>query len=658
MTSKDPWSARKNLYSSPIREESASATSRSVKNRRGFFSFLWLFLRRTCTAVGAFVLISSFLVFWTFSSALKNVDAKRELPEKFVLFMDMDGNLGDLPKEAGLAGTFAGQGKTLKDFLDAIERARTDQRVQGIYARMEGGGYSLGHIQEIRAAIQKFRESSKFTYVYSSSYGDAGGMGHYYLALAFEQIWMQPMGVVAITGLNSEVPFLRNIMDKVGVEPQFFQRKEFKSAYESLTNSEISEQNRRMMEYLIKDIAETLGQDISKDLGITPEAFKALVDKGLFTADEALDAGLIHYADYADIMAKEINALATGDPDVEADYVSIDEYIRETKPSESIFSEDFIEQIAEKQSGSSKKKSEADEKPTIALIYAVGVIMPSDGHDSPSLFDDGIAAADSIGSALIDAAKDENVKAVVLRVDSPGGSPVASETILRAAQIVQEQGKQVIVSMGPTAASGGYWISAYADQIFVLPTTLTGSIGVVGGKFSAEQLWALLGVNWERIQWGANAGMWSLNTPFNESEAERINAMLDNVYDNFVQRVAIGRKMSAEQVDRIAGGRVWTGNSALKIGLADRIGGLNDALDYAAKQIGKQTRQDVQVVVMPKPLPPIQRFLNMLEGQVFAADVLRKQAQIIDTIQPFLAQMLVMQSPYAYSVYSPPAIRL
>ena len=222
MTSKDPWSARKNLYSSPIREESASATSRSVKNRRGFFSFLWLFLRRTCTAVGAFVLISSFLVFWTFSSALKNVDAKRELPEKFVLFMDMDGNLGDLPKEAGLAGTFAGQGKTLKDFLDAIERARTDQRVQGIYARMEGGGYSLGHIQEIRAAIQKFRESSKFTYVYSSSYGDAGGMGHYYLALAFEQIWMQPMGVVAITGLNSEVPFLRNIMDKIGVEPQFF----------------------------------------------------------------------------------------------------------------------------------------------------------------------------------------------------------------------------------------------------------------------------------------------------------------------------------------------------------------------------------------------------------------------------------------------------
>lgn len=651
MTIKDPWSARNSIYAAPPPK---SAPVKAPRARLGVLSFIWKFIRGMCTAVGAMVIITTLIIFWTFSAALQNVDAKAALPEKFVLYMELDGNLGDLAREASLADPFKGPGATLKDFLDALERAQTDPRVQGIYARMEGGGYALAHIEEIRAAVAKFRESGKFTYIYSSSYGDAGGLGNYYLALAFDQIWMQPMGVVAITGLNAELPFFRNVLDKVGVEPQFYQRKEFKSAYENITHSEMTEPNRKMTEYLVKDLTDTLTQDVSKDLGIKPEAFKALVDKGLFTAEEAVDAGLIHYAEYADILVEEVNSIVTGDPDIDADYINFSDYIREGRPQENIFSEEVLAELATGGKPAEKKKDDkAPEKPSVALIYAVGVIMPSEGDDAPDLFDDGIAAADQIAAALIEAAQDEDIMAVVLRVDSPGGSPVASETILRAVEIVQMEGKKVVVSMGPTAASGGYWISAYADQIFVLPTTVTGSIGVVGGKFSTQALWALLGVNWERIQWGANAGMWSMNTPFSEGEAERINAMLDNVYDNFVERVAIGRKMTPEAVDRIAGGRIWTGKSALKIGLADRLGGLNDALDYTAKQIGKNSRKDVEVVIMPKPLAPLERFLNMLEQQVYAHNALRTQVQVMEAVRPYMNELAIMQNPQNYSVYSP-----
>lgn len=654
MTSRDPWSARNSMYAAP---PAKSAPAKPPRARMGFLSFVWKFIRGMCTAVGAMVIITSLIIFWTFSAALQNVDAKAGLPEKFVLYMDLDGNLGDLAREASLADPFVGPGPTLKDFLDSLERARTDKRVQGVYARMEGGGYALAHIQEVRAAIQKFRESGKFTYVYSSSYGDAGGLGNYYLALAFEQIWMQPMGVVAITGLNAELPFLRNVMDKIGVEPLFFQRKEFKSAYENITHSGMTEPNRKMTEYLVKDLTDTLAQEISGDLAITPEEFKALVDKGLFTAQEALEAGLIHYADYADILVKEINSIVNGDPEIDAEFIKFSDYIREGRPKENIFGDDVFAHLASGNNSEKKKGKDAQEQPSVALIYAVGVIMPSEGDDSPSLFDDGIAAANQIAGALIEASQDDDIKAVVLRVDSPGGSPVASETILRAVELVQMEGKQVIVSMGPTAASGGYWISAYADQIFVLPTTVTGSIGVVGGKFSMQALWSILGVNWERIQWGTNAGMWSSNTPFSETEAERINVMLDNVYNNFIERVAIGRNMTPDEVDRIAGGRIWTGKSAVKIGLADRLGGLNDALDYAAKQLGKNSRQDLQVVIMPKPLAPFERFLNMLEQQVYAHNALRTQAQVMEAVRPYVNEMAIMQNPQNYSVYSPVEVK-
>lgn len=646
---KDPWSARKNLYSASVPK---AVKKPKVKWR--VLPILWVAFKRTSMVIGAFMIISAVIATWSLSSLFKEIEPKK-LPNNFVLYMDLGAKLGDLPKDVSLADPFGGAGITVKDIIEALERAKNDPHVRGIYARMEGGKLGLANIQELRGAIKDFRKSGKFAYIYSSSYGGSGGLGNYYLSRAFDERWIQPMGIVVISGINAELPFFRSILDKLGVEPQFFQRKEYKSAYESLMHSDITDPNKRMMEYLIKDLSNTINEDIAADMGILKSNFQALVDKGLFTAKEALDSGLVDKVGYLDQLIGEINKQVTGDADTRKEiYVNINNYIKNFRQRNMNMADAIL--AVEK-----KKPKIRDNKPSVALIYAVGLIMPTDsGKKSPgpaSFFDDGIAAADEISSALIDAAYDDDIKAVILRVNSPGGSPVASETILRATQILKDKGKPVIVSMGSTAASGGYWISAYADRIFVLPTTITGSIGVIGGKISTSELWNKLGVKWERIQSGKNAGMWSMNTPFSESESERINAMLDNVYDNFLERVAKGRKMSIKEVDRIAGGRVWTGKSAIKIGLADEKGGLFDAIDYAAKKVGAKDHKGVHIVIMPRPKTPIERLVSLLENQVSLGNMIGTQAQILEQAKPLLTEMDIISNPQLYTVYSPISVK-
>ncbi|PCK00378.1 MAG: signal peptide peptidase SppA [Zetaproteobacteria bacterium] len=618
---KDPWSKRKNLYSSSVPK---AVKEPKVKWR--LLPILWMALKKTCMLIGATVLCLIILSSWVVSTVVDEIGGA-QLPEQMVLYMELDGEIGDLPGGGSLAGHFGKNIKTMKTFVDAIEQAKTDPRVEGIYAQMKPGNYSVAHIEEIRTAIKSFRQSGKFTYIYAPSYNN--GLSGYYLASSFDEIWMQPMGNLMITGIGAEMPFLRNVLDKIGIEPQFFQRKEYKSAYESLTNSEMSEANRRATQALITDIYDVLSKDIARDRDISVAAFNSFVDRGMLLADEAYDVGLIDKVDYADQLIEHISIKVTGEPKSDdLIYINFDTYMKGI-------------------AGQGHPKGD-DTAYRVALIYAVGAIMDGNGNKSR-----GVAAADEISGALLRAAYDDSIDAVVLRVDSPGGSPVASETILRAVEKVQEEGKTVTVSMGSVAASGGYWISAYADEIFVLPTTITGSIGVLGGKVSAQEMWKTLGVNWERISQGRNAAMFSLNTPFSQSEAARMNMMLDNIYDGFIERVAKGRNMSVEQVDKIARGRVWVGTSAVEIGIADQFGGLNEALDYAAVQAGATDRHDVDVVIFPKPLSPIEKFVELLEGQVQAGQVMGIQAAFLREIQPVISEFMIMQNSHINSVYAP-----
>ena len=617
------WRYNRPLFSSP---------QQAKRKRRKWviLPIMWMALKRTCMALGAAVLLSlTFTLIVTYQAVSEKA---QPLPDQMVLYLEFEGGLSELPAPPNFSDPFAGYKPTLRELVAVIDKAALDERVEGIYARLKPGAYSYAQVQELRDALMRFRAFGKFAYIYAQSYGDInGGMSGYYLASAFEEIWMQPMGVVSITGLNFQAPYLRQVLDTIGVEPQFFQRKEYKTAYEALTNKEMSPQNREMMESLLSDIRAELKADIPTERGFSKTAFEKHVNYGLFTAQTAEDVKLISKAGYADTLVKNIKALVLGDPESKTSlFVTVGGYLNDMKQRRA---EKIMETLGPK-------------KPKVALVYAVGAIMPTKTGN-------GIAAADEIAPAIIAAAQDDTIQAIVLRVDSPGGSPTASESILRAVERAQDKGKLVIVTMGSTAASGGYWISAYADQIFVQPTTVTGSIGVLGGKVSLAKLSETLGINWQGVKWGENADLWSLLGPYSDIESARVNAMLDQVYDGFIERVARGRNMSPEQVDAIAGGRVWSGAQALEIGLADQLGGLTEALNYTAKQLDRKDKNDLAVIILPAPKTPFQQFLQLLgdSGAIFSN--LKAQGELMNTLKPVMHELSVLRDPNLYSVYEP-----
>ncbi len=626
--SRNRWIKHRPLFVSPV-----SAKDCKPKTKWRILPILWEALKRTCMVLGALMLFSSAVSVYMLASVSQKM-GPAALPDEIVLFLKFQGRFNEVPPDVSLSEPFAPPSLTVHDYVEAIDRAAGDPRVKGIFARMYDGSFSLAHLYEIRGALERFKSSGKFAHIYSSSYGGggAGGLGRYYLASAFDEIWMQPMGIISIGGLRAEVPFARDVLDKIGINPQFYQRKEYKTAYESLTNKEMSPQNREVLEQVIEAVRNEVFKGIVPARGMNIAEFGALIDKGLFTAREAEKVGLITHADYVDVLAAKIREEVTGDPDYEEPlFVDVRSYLSDIDLN-------------------------SDDGPRVALIYAVGAIMDSKVgvHASSGLVGmQKVAAADEIAPAIIDALKDDTIEAIVLRVDSPGGSPVASESILRALERAQDKGKKVIVSMGPMAASGGYWISSYADQIFVLPTTLTGSIGVVGGKFSIGELWKKIGINWDGVQWGQNSGMWSLNTPFSDSEEIRINAMLDEVYRIFLMRVSKGRGMSVKEVDRIARGHVWTGRKAVELGLADQIGGLHEALSYTATLLGETNRGALDVVLMPRAKTPFEQILEMLgeNGAVFEG--LKLQQAMLSLLRPVLEPLVTVNSSGPVAVYEP-----
>ncbi|MDB2683025.1 signal peptide peptidase SppA [Alphaproteobacteria bacterium] len=611
--------------------------SGKLKRKWVVLPFLWGGFKRICFTLGFMILLSSAISIYMLSQ-FEGPKAPK-IPDTGVLYLEFKDGVSEVQKTPSFAAPFVPKQPTLRDYVMAIDKAADDPRIVGIVARMYNGDFGLAHVQEIRAALTRFKEAKKFTRIYSTSYGEGGGgLGRFYLASAFDERWMQPMGIVAISGIRAEVPFLHDVLDKVGIQPQFMQKKEYKSAYESVTRSEMSDENRETLSDIVNGMRAAILADVPRDLGMSEAAFERLVDKGLFTADKALAAGLVTTINHVDVLSSKIKMDLTGDADSEENiFVGVSQYVKSFKPKH--------------ENALMAKKDEASKDPQVALIYAVGAIMSTNGEDRAK---DGVAAAEIIAPAIMEAAKDDSIQAIVLRVDSPGGSPSASESILRAVEVAKENGKPVIVSMGATAASGGYWISAYADKIYALPTTITGSIGVVGGKVALQELWNKIGVNWDRsVSWGENSGIWSFNTPFSESEAAQMDAMLDHIYDSFVTRVAKGRGMDYAAAEKLAHGRVWTGQQALDVGLVDEIGGLEEALNYAAMQVNEGDPDAVKIVVMPKPKSFQDQLIEMLSRSGAVYEGMRMQGQIAEMFQPMVREMQVMGSGEAALVYEP-----
>lgn len=582
---------------------------------KGAARMLWLSFKKTCFALGLMMIIS--MVFWGITlTRLSEQTAPPVLPSEMVVFLKLDEALPETDNGGGFSNPFEPAPPTLRSVIETLGQAAHDPRVKGLLVRLGDAALPLSQVQELRAAIKAFKASGKFAYIYASSYGGgSGGLGRLYLASAFDQRWMQPLGVVSMEGVQIEVPFFRAALDKLGITPNFLQRKEYKTAYESLTNAQMSAANKRALTTVVEAIHTAISADMPQDLGLDQPVFERYINQGLFTAQEAQKAGLITHLDYADHLIEGVKEQVTGQKDADDSlFVALSSYAQDVGHH-----------------GALRKAGQAQ----AALIYVSGAIV--EHNDSAR---GGVAAADEISTAILDAAEDKKIKAIILRVDSPGGSPVASESILHALKTAQGKGKTVIVSMGSAAASGGYWVASNADRIFALPTTLTGSIGVLGGKIALGKMWDKLDVQWDSsIRWGDNAGLWSMNEPFSPAQKERVDAMLDQIYDAFLQRVSEGRGMNLAEVDKIARGRVWPGAKAKELGLVDEIGGLNDAVAYTAQKLGLPDAQSLTLVQMPRPLSPLEQLAKLLGEQGLVFDALRLQAALGHYVSPVLEEM-------------------
>ncbi len=593
---------------------------KAIKSKRwNVWSILGKAIRKTCTAIGAAVLISTLIsVFLVTAMAGKSTPS---LPDDIVLYFNIEDGISETQVKPTILDPFPFMQPTLRNIIDTLEKAETDDRVRGLIVKLNGASVGVAHTQELRAAIKKFRESGKFTKVYAASYTDTmGGLSQYYLASAFDEIWMQPVGMVSISGTSMQMPFAKNALDKLGVSAQFFQREEFKSAMENFTNSKISPSNQKALQSLLNSLSLRMVKDIAQERGMKEAALKAQIDKAILSGQEALNAKLLDRLDYGDVMMSEIRQAATGDPDDESvELVTLASY-------------------SQHKAKSSKKGKR------VALIYVVGTIVDSAGAS-------GNAGADDITNTITRAYQDDEIEAIVLRVDSPGGSPTASETIRRGLVKAKEKGKKVIVSMGPVAASGGYWISTDADAIVASAGTITGSIGVVMGKFEGGELFKKFGINWQGPQFGDNADIWALHKKFDAKATARMNVLIDDVYDAFITRVAEGRKLTPEQAKAAAKGRAWTGEQALERGLVDEIGGLNEALNKTAMMLGKKDRHDLNVIKMPRELNNVERVLELLGEQVSLGHFF--DSVDLGFITSYMTQKKLLESGNHTAVYNP-----
>ncbi len=504
-------------------------------------------------------------------------------PEKMALTIDLDDGFVEGASGHRFEGFSFHSQTTLQDALIAIRRAKDDPRVLGIVANLSGQSLGLAQTQDVRDVIADFRSSGKPALLFSETIGEGtAAMGAYYLASSFGEVWVQPSGNVGLAGIGIEQPFFKGLLDKVGVKANVIQRKEYKSAMENLTNSKISPANREALEALLGSFFDQFVTGIAKDRGLDAAAVRRMIDKGPLLAQEALDAKLIDKLGYRDEFDTAVDARL---PDSKS--VTINKYL-----------------------SFAPAKERPEPKKRVAVIHAIGEI--SRGHnDSPFGSSDGVMSED-MADAVADAAEDNKVDAILIRIDSPGGSYVASDTIWREIVRAKEK-KPIIVSMGNTAASGGYFLAMPADRIFAQPATITGSIGVIMGKLVFAGAFNKLDVNWERISFGESAGLFSSTTDFSPRELTRLNEMIDAAYADFTTKAAKGRGKDVAELERSARGRVWTGADALKAGLVDELGGFSRAIDYTKEKLGLQPTDTVWLQAFPAPEDPWKTLLKAVE---------------------------------------------
>ncbi len=484
-----------------------------------------------------------------------------------ILVLDLSGPLFEEGPQGWKERLLVGDVLTTRGIVESVEKAKKDDRIRGLLVNSLYAEMGIGKAQELRNVIRDFARTSKKP-VYG--YMEEGGTIDYYVCAAAPRLFASPEGDSWFTllGIRAEVPFFKGTLNKVGIEAQLDHIGAYKSGSDIYTRETMSDPDREAVNSILDSLYSRVTSDIAMDRKLTPEHVKNLIDQAPFLAkdlkEKHLVDDLLYRDEMEDLIKKELKL-------VELNTVSILEYQKPT------FSETFEEK-----------------KDKIAIVYATGSIMPG---TSSKGWGENIMGSTTITEALHQARDNDAVKAVVMRVDSPGGSPSASDAIWREVRVTARK-KPVVVSMADVAASGGYYISMGATKIFADPSTFTGSIGIYGGKFYLKGLYDKIGLKKEIIKRGENADLFSDYVPFREKEWELIRKHMQFTYDTFTRKAAEGRKRTNRQIQDVAQGRVWSGEQGLQLGLVDKLGGLKDAIQEA-KQLAKLSGKSVGFVIYP-----------------------------------------------------------
>jgi protease-4 len=515
--------------------------------------------------------------------------AGKSVSSDTVLELDLDQSLDE--SGGGPLAIVSSDHHDLVDVVLALEKAKTDAKVKGLLVRV-GAAMPMATAQEIRDAVLSFKKSGKPAVAYSEGFGEMSpGVSAYVVASAFDEIWLQPSGDVGMTGLFGEAVFLRGAFDKLGIEPQFSGRKEFKNAVNMFTESTFTLAHKEAEVSMLQSLEDQIVDDIATarpKLG-TKEHVRALLEGGPLSSSQALEMNLVDKLGYKD----EVLA-------------SLDQRFGKAKR---LWVGRYIERAGEAFKDEGKGA-------VVALITAKGSVTRGKNGVDP-LGGGESFGSDTISAAVRAAAADDDVKVILLRVDSPGGSYVAADTIWRAIEEAKKKGKKVVASMGDLAASGGYFISMGADKVIAEPATLTGSIGVFSGRFYAKQLMDKLGVNVEAALADDNVdpSYYSSTVEYSAKAKQNLEATLDRIYGDFTTKAAQGRHMSVDKLEPLAHGRVWTGAQAKERGLVDDNGGFMKAVDAARALAGVGADGAVRLRRFPKEKKPVEELIALVKGE-------------------------------------------
>jgi len=547
---------------------------------KNFFKFIFASCLGTLLALGAMTLI-----FVSAASSLgkqaDSVKVKSNSVLKLTFGDPIPEKTNNMAPTGALNFSFNDSPLGLHDMIDAIEAAKDDDNIKGIYMELSTNfSAGMATMSALREALEDFKESEKFVV----SYGNYYTQGSYYMASVADKMYLNPVGAVVAPGFAAQIPFFKKMIDDWGIKAQVYYAGKFKSATEPFRRTNMSDENRLQTRQYLNEGFNIFLEDMAKSRGKSLAEMKDIVSEyRARNAQDAIDYGLIDELKYKDQVLDDLK-----------DRIGLEE-------------KDDIEAIGiKKYHKATKKKSDYSIKDRIAVVYAEGNIVDGEGET-------GNIGGDRYAKIIRKIRKDNKVKAIVLRVNSGGGSALASEVILRELIRAKEEGKNVVVSMGDVAASGGYYIACEADKIFAEPNTITGSIGVFGLLPSVQDMMDKeIGITFDTVKTGRFA---TTGTPFfdlSEAEGQIIQQSVNEVYTTFKQRVADGRDMTVEDVDEVAQGRVWTGKKASTIGLVDELGGLDDALAAAAELADLE---NYRIKEYPRTKEPIQQLLDDLMGK-------------------------------------------